>query len=326
MFELFGVLVALAAYNGITLPIRMPRVFYKILFRQPGLVMPEGLTNCQILRDIWPNTVSSILSIARDGAYGLDFEFPLEANGLRLSVNPRPIAGTGKYEMRINSATTVAHHKSEDGPSEQTSSVNNNKTLSMEELPDSWPGWKILPNDNVPGEVTPQNKVRYAQAYTFWLAYISVSPQFDAFRRGFHDSEIFGSGRELLILDDILGKDYIEGTDTFEIPDLKAATRYDGYDPKSKYIQSFWKIVAAWPEEKQKQLLKFVTAAERIPITGVSRLVFIVKRANVENLENLPTSSTCFGTLMLPKYKSAEVLREKLSLALKFGSEGFGTG
>ena len=40
----------------------------------------------------------------------------------------------------------------------------------------------------------------------------------------------------------------------------------------------------------------------------------------------LPTAHTCFNQLDLPEYKSEEEMREKLRLALKEGSGGFGFG
>jgi len=41
--------------------------------------------------------------------------------------------------------------------------------------------------------------------------------------------------------------------------------------------------------------------------------------------ELLPTSSTCFGTLYLPRYKDEATLERKLGVALEFGGVGFGT-
>ena len=38
----------------------------------------------------------------------------------------------------------------------------------------------------------------------------------------------------------------------------------------------------------------------------------------------LPTAHTCFNQLDLPQYSSEEILREKLLIAIKEGSEGFG--
>ena len=95
-------------------------------------------------------------------------------------------------------------------------------------------------------------------------------------------------------------------------------------------------MLTRWPAEKQKALLKFVTAAERIPVTGASALTFRVQQsvpshrsvgagAGEEAVQLLPTSSTCFGTLYLPRYKDEETLERKLGIALEFGGVGFGT-
>lgn len=46
---------------------------------------------------------------------------------------------------------------------------------------------------------------------------------------------------------------------------------------------------------------------------------------DAEDVEALPTSSTCFGTLYLPKYRDEETLERKLRVALEFGGVGFGT-
>lgn len=38
----------------------------------------------------------------------------------------------------------------------------------------------------------------------------------------------------------------------------------------------------------------------------------------------LPTAHTCFNQLDLPEYESEEQMREKLVIAIREGSEGFG--
>ena len=40
--------------------------------------------------------------------------------------------------------------------------------------------------------------------------------------------------------------------------------------------------------------------------------------------EALPSSHTCFNTVVLPQYTDADVLREKLLIAIREGAEGFG--
>lgn len=54
---------------------------------------------------------------------------------------------------------------------------------------------------------------------------------------------------------------------------------------------------------------------------GVQR--FSIHRVHGE-ATMLPTAHTCFNQLDLPAYKSQEVLREKLLMAIREGSEGFG--
>ncbi|KAF2766637.1 hypothetical protein EJ03DRAFT_277710 [Teratosphaeria nubilosa] len=124
---------------------------------------------------------------------------------------------------------------------------------------------------------------------------------------------------------------YVEGSSNLDVNQLRAATRYDGYDPGSPYIDIFWGVVSAWSHEKQKQLLKFVTAAERLPFGGARYITFVIQRVDLgpeggDEYADLPTSSTCFGTLMLPVYADKDILERKLGLAVELGCEGFGTG
>ena len=50
---------------------------------------------------------------------------------------------------------------------------------------------------------------------------------------------------------------------------------------------------------------------------------FTIERA-FGDAEALPSSHTCFNTLVLPQYADAELLREKLLIAIREGNEGFG--
>jgi E3 ubiquitin-protein ligase HUWE1 len=53
-----------------------------------------------------------------------------------------------------------------------------------------------------------------------------------------------------------------------------------------------------------------------------------IKKFNIHRAggghHQLPTAHTCFNQLDLPQYPSEEVLKEKLLIAVKEGSEGFG--
>ncbi|KAK0942035.1 hypothetical protein LTR29_006453 [Friedmanniomyces endolithicus] len=307
MFELIGLLIALAIYNGITLPLSFPNVFYKLLLGDHDLTLDD-------VTDHWPDIARSLRYVMEtQGAEdGLSFSFPLEANGIRIFAHE-----SSAWHHDLNELITIK--VADTMPTTYPSA-----DIDIEGL--EWPGFKFTCPDTLvaPPSVSASDKARYISSYVNWLAVRSVEPQLRAFHRGFkrvidaHSLSIFITPANL--------KAFMEGSAHLDINKLRECTRYDGYDPNSKYIASFWSVVKSWPEEKQKQLLKFVTAAERVPIGGPEHLTFVVQRARPTSLDHLPTSSTCFGTLQLPHYRSANVLDEKLSLALEYGLEGFGTG
>ena len=84
------------------------------------------------------------------------------------------------------------------------------------------------------------------------------------------------------------------------------------------------------PEERG-QLLFFCTGSARAPATGFANLMgysgqqqrFTIQRDD-RGTERPPTAATCFNTLKLPPYASAETLAAKLRLT--FWAEGFHEG
>ena len=319
MYELLGLLMGLAVYNGITLPISLPEVFYALLLlgemKNPqhdrawdGLAA-EGCI--ESIKDGWPTESRSMAVIATQDIPGLDCSFPLEANGLRMAVQLEiRTTGSSKPEERILHILSAVPAE---GGSQQE--------IDISSL--SWPGWTLVESHDEPALVTPDTKATYVTQQAWWLVQGSVAPQAEAFQRGFYKVVDLHA---LSLFTPISLKAFMEGSRHLDIDELRSATKYDGYETNSKYINTFWRIVSLWSETKQKQLLKFVTAAERVPMGGASNLTFVIKKTVLEDLEHLPTSSTCFGTLYLPRYANAEVLEAKLSLAIEYGLEGFGTG
>ncbi|KAK4506597.1 hypothetical protein PRZ48_000329 [Zasmidium cellare] len=305
MFELLGTLLALAIYNGITLPISLPRAYYRIL---AGLPSPASARHAiEEINDGWPVLARSLQNVLDDDIPGLEISYPFEANGIHMQTL-LPIGHYSKDPVRQRIPLLV------------TSAI---PEVAIKDISEQLPGWNLRRVPFEPKEVTPDNKESYIKGYVLHASYCSATPQWQAFERGFWDSKLIEK-RHLRLFSPSQLKTLVEGTSHLDITFLRSVTQYDGYGANDMYIHRFWRIVLSWPEVKQKQLLKFVTAAERIPITG--GLTFIIKRYDSENSERLPTSSTCFGTLMLPMYRNERVLEQKLSLALKYGSEGFGTG
>lgn len=136
MFELFGLLVALAAYNGITIPVNFPLALYKHLLDIP----------CTELRDIqdgWPDIARSLQSI-KDGAYeGLEYVFPLEANGLRMSVNRGAIDRLRAQSEEYASGKRTSLDLSVDEMSRIESGASAASTNPFQPSDHDWPGWSI---------------------------------------------------------------------------------------------------------------------------------------------------------------------------------------
>lgn len=294
-FELVGLLIGLAVYNGLTLPINFPKALYRKLLGEP-------VTDIHHINDGWPQIASSLTSL-------LEWD---ESNGAVEDV----FAVT--YEF---STTMFAEHVSREMHS-----------ITPGTQPDSshaWPQFSSnhmrLSADNPPDAplVTDANRNAYVSDYIRYMTEVSVRPQYTAFAKG------FGAvlhPKSLTLLTPSLLQSLIEGAQEIDIAELRRATRYVGYSASSKTIKDFWSVVKRYDAAMKRKLLEFVTASDRVPVGGVKNVTFVVqKNGEVEEGKTgrLPTAYTCYGTLLLPEYGDREVLRERLAVALE-NAQGFG--
>lgn len=92
---------------------------------------------------------------------------------------------------------------------------------------------------------------------------------------------------------------------------------------KLQVVKWLWEVVrGVMDDEEKRRFLKFFTGSDRAPIGGLGNLRCIIQRDGTES-NKLPTSHTCFNTLLLPSYKSKEKLTDRLKLAI-MNAEGFG--
>ena len=71
----------------------------------------------------------------------------------------------------------------------------------------------------------------------------------------------------------------IEGTTDIDVQALEEAVRYgDGYNSSHPTIEHFWEVVHGFSAQQRRQLLEFVTASERVPVSGLEGLQFTVMR------------------------------------------------
>ena len=358
-FEVLGLLVSLALYNSITLPLTFPLAFYRKLL---GLKVKK----VEHIEDGWPDLAKGFKDMLNwsDGDVGdimmRTYEFSYEVYGSRVNVDMEKVGreapwptgkrAKGKEKSKstsFDSSTEIKSAIKKDdsrGPSrhpsatvitpsltdgESTSSVH--PTLSILPLPkpdtpsstaadaETEPDLDASPSE--PATVTNVSRVQFVSDYIFWLTDKSIRPQYDAFARGFFTSL---SPHAISIFPPSVLRSVVEGINELDISALQSAAKYEEpYHAEHPTIVEFWDIVKnKWDETRQRQLLEFVTASDRVPVSGAGKVTFFIQR-NGEGDERLPTAATCFGKLLLPEYSSQEVLKARMELAMEEG-KGFG--
>jgi hypothetical protein len=91
-------------------------------------------------------------------------------------------------------------------------------------------------------------------------------------------------------------------TTFFEVPDDQQAI--------------FWNVVEHFTHEQRSLLLKFVTGRPRLPVYPIEGPLLKVDFTFGDN-DRMPTASTCFGRLHLPRYSSVEKARKLIMLAVE---------
>ena len=169
-------------------------------------------------------------------------------------------------------------------------------------------------------EVTNANREEYVLRYVRWILVDSIRSQWDAFQTGvMHVME--DSSLDLFLPEEL--ELLVVGTPLLEFDALEENTKYEGgYDKESEVVKNFWKFVKEADEDSQVNLLKFVTASRKAPIGGLGKMDFVIQRS--ADSDQLPTSHTCFNTILLPDYGADyEKLAKLLGRAI-LECEGFG--
>jgi hypothetical protein len=302
-YELVGLLVSLALFNSLTLPITFPKALYRKLLGEP-------VTELHHIADGWPDLASGLTTLLewdeKDGAVEDIFARTYEYS---ISAFDQPISRIMKSEPAEDEA--VDYLADSDWP--QLSKIHQGSTDAArlaQENPSDAP------------LVTHANRNAYVTDYIRYLTTVSIAPQYEAFARGFRACL---HPKSLQLLTSSLLQSLVEGVQDIDIPDLQRHARYVGWDSGHRTVRHFWDIVRKYDDGMKRKLLEFVTASDRVPVGGMKNLQFVVQKNGEEEGEqgHLPTAYTCYGTLLLPEYKNKEVLRERLAMALE-NAQGFG--
>jgi len=169
-------------------------------------------------------------------------------------------------------------------------------------------------------EVTMQNRSEFAKLYVHWLLDKSIDGPFGSFKKGFRrvcDSLIFS------ILTPSELQQIVCPEQKLDFEALRAQARYEGYTADEQYIQDFWDILTTADLAEKKRFLHFVTGSNLAPVGGLGRIRIKIQQNGMEPTDRLPSASTCFHILLLPRYGTKEKLQERLLLGLE-NAEGFG--
>ncbi|PHH89163.1 hypothetical protein CDD83_6575 [Cordyceps sp. RAO-2017] len=288
-FEMVGLLVSLAVYNGLTLPVTFPKALYRKLLGQP-------VDQLHHIADAWPELASGLTTL-------VEWD---EKEGLVEDVFART------YEFSVPAFGSNVTRQMNKADSSWPQGIPREQERASREAAES---------SEAP-LVTNSNRDEYVTDYIRYLTDVSVRPQFLAFERGFRACL---DPKSLTLLTPQILQSTVEGVQEIDVAELRRWTRYVGWDASHHTIKDFWSIIKKYDDRMKRKLLEFVTASDRVPVGGIRNLQFIVQKNGEEEGEggHLPTAYTCYGTLLLPEYRDKEVLRERLNMALE-NAQGFG--
>ncbi|QUC22879.1 uncharacterized protein UV8b_07120 [Ustilaginoidea virens] len=289
-FEMIGLLMSLAVYNGLTLPVTFPKALYRKLLGEP-------IEELHHIADGWPELASGLAALQewdeRDGlvedVFARTYEFSVSTLGGEVTVPMTEGGSSWPQGIPIPSTRSSVAAAADCDDAEA---------------------------------VTGDNRYDYISDYLSYLTDVSVNPQFIAFERGF---KACFDAKSLSLLTPSILQSIVEGVQEIDIGELRRYTRYVGWDSSHPTVRDFWSIVKRYDDEMKRKLLEFVTASDRVPVGGVRNMQFVLqKNGEVEgDGGHLPTAYTCYGTLLLPVYRDREALRERLGMALE-NAQGFG--
>ncbi|KAJ5669766.1 hypothetical protein N7462_010836 [Penicillium macrosclerotiorum] len=190
-----------------------------------------------------------------------------------------------------------------------------------------YPDIDLIPDgSNVP--LTIKNVDLYVERVIDMTLGSGVRHQVDAFRAGFSQVFPFSALRaftpsELVML-------FGQAEEDWSIETLMDSIKADhGFNMDSKGVRNLLQTMSELDKQQRRDFLQFVTGSPKLPIGGFKSLtpIFTVVCRPSEPPytpdDYLPSVMTCVNYLKLPDYSSLDVLKERLSVAIKEGQGAF---
>lgn len=166
--------------------------------------------------------------------------------------------------------------------------------------------------------LTKKNKELFVEQYVNYLTCVEMKDNIDNIKNGFITVIRL---KTINFLQPCELEKIIVGTSFIDVQFFKKTAVYSGFSESSFIVKTFWKIFEEYSKEDKKKLLMFITGNERVPVTCTENWKLIIVRNGCDT-DRLPSSQTCFNTLLLPEYSSEKTLRNKLGIAISM-TKGF---
>ncbi|KAF1912152.1 hypothetical protein BDU57DRAFT_80502 [Ampelomyces quisqualis] len=155
-----------------------------------------------------------------------------------------------------------------------------------------------------------------------------VQRQVDAFRAGF--TEVFPYSALKAFTPDELVMLFGRNDEDWSLETLMDSIKADhGYNLDSKSVRNLLQTMSEFTDQQRRDFLQFITGSPKLPIGGFKNLtpMFTVVCKPSEppftSDDYLPSVMTCVNYLKMPDYSTVDILRGKLSIAIKEGQGAF---
>ncbi|XP_032886385.1 probable E3 ubiquitin-protein ligase HERC4 [Amblyraja radiata] len=179
---------------------------------------------------------------------------------------------------------------------------------------------ELIPNGkNIP--VQSHNRKLFVDKYVDYIFNTSVEKHFQAFSEGFRYVPL--PVVDLFLPDELMA--LLQGNMLYDWPQLEENASYgSGYTRMDEAIVQFWQMFHELTQEEKKHFLAFLTGCDKVPIGGMGKFRIVIREDFRPDPDlYFPTAHTCYQMLDLPRYSSAEILRERFLRAIGC-SRGFG--
>ncbi|THY53575.1 hypothetical protein D6C99_03774 [Aureobasidium pullulans] len=190
-----------------------------------------------------------------------------------------------------------------------------------------YPGVELQPNGSEI-DVTIENVELYVEKVIDFTLGCGVQKQVDAFSAGF--SQVFPYSALKAFTPDELVMLFGRADEDWSLETLMDSIKADhGFNLDSASVKNLLQTMSEFTLPERRDFLQFVTGSPKLPIGGFKSLTpmfTVVCKPNELPLmpdDYLPSVMTCVNYLKMPNYSTQEVLRAKLSVAIKEGQGAF---